>query len=198
MNKMRCLLWLVLLLLLAGCTTPPSRFYVLTPQPPAVQGAGHANLVVGVGPVRLVDYLERPQIVARNDANRLTVEEFDRWGGSLEANIGWVMAENLSRRIGSDAVVTFPWERAVLPSYQIAIDIRQFDSLAGGEVYLAAQWRIMGEDGRALLAIKRSDIREPFQGDGLEPLIAAQSRALARMSDEIAAAIDELYKVRRR
>ncbi len=192
MTQTRTALSLFALLLLLGCATPPSRFYVLTAQSQAGPEPPAADLTLGVGPVRLVPYLERPQIVARERGNRLKIEEFDRWGGTLEASVTWVMAENLSRSLGTDAVVTFPWERAVTPDYQVAIDVRQFDAAADGQVRLIAQWRILGDDGRRLYTIGRSDIREPLSGQGFESQVAAQSRALARMSDEIAAALREL------
>jgi len=82
MNYFKILLLLLIMLVLVGCsTTPPSRFYVLTPQATSNVDTKDFDLVVGVGPVRLVAYLERPQIVARESANQLKVEEFDRWGG---------------------------------------------------------------------------------------------------------------------
>lgn len=183
---------LLAITLLAGCTTtPPSRFYVLTPQASSAGASAHSDLVVGIGPVRLVAYLERPQIVARDSANQLRVEEFDRWGGTLETSIAWVMAENLSRALGTDAVVTFPWERAVIPKYQVAIDIRRFDPTPDNQVWLSAQWRILGDEGRALFAIEKSEMNEPVQGSGYAAQVAAQSRLLARLSDEIATRIGQ-------
>lgn len=193
MNRRSIRLLPLLMLLLAGCsTTPPSRFYVLTAQPAVEQKPATSSLVVGVGPVRLVAYLERPQIVAWESANQIKVEEFDRWGGTLEDNITWVMAENLSHALGSSAVVSFPWERAVLPEYQVAIDVRRFDPSSDNRVYLSAQWRILGDDGRELRAIENSTLNEPLEGSGFAAQAAAQSRALGRLSDAIAAKILEL------
>jgi uncharacterized lipoprotein YmbA len=178
---------------LAGCaTSTPSRFYLLTPGEAAPAGPALEDLVLGIGPVRLAAYLERPQIVARKSANRLKVEEFDRWGGTLEANITWVVAENLSRDLGTESVVTFPWERALVPGYQVTIDVRQFDLIRPDEVRLTALWRLLGPRGDKLHAIRKSDIREPVAGEGFEAQVAAQSRALARMSLEIAEAIRRL------
>ena len=187
MIPLRSAFWLVLSLILAGCTTQPSRFYLLTPGDVSPGGAVFEDLVLGVGPVRLAAYLERPQIVARNSANSLKVEEFDRWGGTLEANITWVVAENLSLDLGTESVVTFPWERALVPDYQVTIDVRQFDLARPGEVRLTALWRLLGSRGEVLHAIRKSDIRESLTGgEGFESQVAAQSRALARMSLEIA------------
>lgn len=197
MKQIKRMLLPLLVILLASCTTtPPSRFYVLTPQPASPINSKASNLVVGVGPVRLVAYLERPQIVARDSSNQLKVEEFDRWGGALEGNITWVMAENLSYVLGSDAVVTFPWERAVMPDYQVAIDIRRFDPANDNLLHLSAQWRILGDDGRALYAIAKSELSEPMENSSFAAQVAAQSRALARLSAVIATRIGALRSSR--
>ena len=75
MIRLCSVFWLMLSLTLAGCSTsPPSRFYLLTPGEAALEGPALKDLVLGVGPVRLAAYLERPQIVARKSVNRLKVE----------------------------------------------------------------------------------------------------------------------------
>ena len=181
------------LVLFAGCaSSPPSRFYVLTPEASGKQLANTSDLTLGVGPVRLVAYLERPQIVSRDSANQLRVEEFERWGGTLEGNITWVLAENLSRLLGTGAVVTYPWERVVETDYQIALDIRRFDPGSDGQVQLSVQWRVIGKDGGELYAIERSEFSEPVAGSGFAAQVAAQSRVLARLSEAIAARIGVL------
>jgi uncharacterized protein len=69
------------LLLLSSCAhTPPTRFYDLPPlpggetAPPA--SAVQRNLTIGVGPVTLPPYLDRPQIVTRASRVTLKMAEF--------------------------------------------------------------------------------------------------------------------------
>lgn len=198
MKNRRMGIWLLagvlVVLLAAGCgTTPPTRFYQLTPQaqlpPDADRQPVLSGLAIGVGPVRLADYLGRSQIVLRESMNKLQLVEFDRWGGPLEANIALVLAENLSRLLGTDSVITFPWQRAIVPEYQVAISVRQLDSTDGNQVDLIALWQILDDEGRSVLSINRTEISEPMADPGIEALVAAQSRALGRMSEEIAAVI---------
>ena len=70
-----CLCGLVMLVgaAAAGCaTSPPSRFYLLTPiaQEGSASGASTTDqrIAIGVGPVDLPDYLNRPQIVTRESS----------------------------------------------------------------------------------------------------------------------------------
>ena len=84
------------MLLLAACgTSEPSRLYTLSALPDRSEGAAVARAAtpaVGVGPVTLPQYLDRPQIVERTGPNRLEIAEFDRWAGDLKKNLEQVLA----------------------------------------------------------------------------------------------------------
>ncbi len=177
-------------LLFSACTStsPPSRFYVLTPVAQSVAQIA-TELTIGMGPVRLPAYLDRSQMISRTDANQLQMDEFERWAGGLSPNINDVMAENLSRMLGTDRVVTYPWARAVPVRYQVALDIRRFDVTEFSEVFLLAQWRLFAGDGKQLLEIKRTQFSQPINGSSFSARAAAQSEALAELSRQIALAI---------
>jgi len=80
---------LVLLALFLGAcgTTHNSRYYTLTPVPVGQDRKpdepGTVPVVLGIGPVTLPDYLDRPQIVLRTSQNELVFSEYSRWAGSL-------------------------------------------------------------------------------------------------------------------
>jgi len=172
---------------LTGCATPspPARFYRLTAE--AAPGpAMDEQPVIGVGPVILAGYLDRPQLVTPIASNQLRVDEFERWGGGLERNVAVVMAENLSRLLSIDGVVTQPWGSAVPIGFQVTIDLRRLDLGLDGQVHLVAQWRLFKGDGVKLLSIHRSSFSEPVAGTGYNARAAAESRALASLSQEIA------------
>ena len=63
------------LLALAGCAeTSPTTFYILSSLPPAADespATARNKLSLGVGPVTLPAYLNRPQVVSLASANRL-------------------------------------------------------------------------------------------------------------------------------
>jgi uncharacterized lipoprotein YmbA len=69
------------LLGLGACASTPSRFYLLNTLPASetvpATAAGRGP-VVGVGPITLPKYLDRPQLVTRASRNQLTLGEFDR------------------------------------------------------------------------------------------------------------------------
>ena len=128
-------------------------------------------------------------MVSQTDANQLQMDEFERWAGGLSPNINDVMAENLSRMLGTDKVVTHPWARAVPVQYQVVLDIRRFDVTQDNKVYLLAQWRLFMDDGKKLLEIKRTELVQPVNGDSYSARAAAQSIALAELASQIAESI---------
>jgi uncharacterized protein len=166
----------------------PTRFYVLT-APPANRPAGApAELAVGVGPVALPGYLDRQQIVTRSGGDEIELAEFDRWGEPLRSSVPRVLGEDLAARIPTERVVIFPWRGVRTVQYQVAVEILRFDGQPGGDALLRARWRLLDGTGREL-AIRTSAITEPTGAPGYAPLVAALSRALGALSEEIATAI---------
>jgi hypothetical protein len=182
-------------LVFVGCrsTPPPTGFYTLaavtkaetTGQTPAPKG----DLAVGIGPVQLPGYLDRPQIITRTAPDRLTLSEFNRWGGSLRQDFTRVLAENVAALLGTDRVLAHPWGDRLDPAYRVALDVQQFDGDLGGTVVLKATWIVTGREGKTPLSVRKSDIQEPVSGKDYDALVVAHSRAVAALSREIAGEI---------
>jgi uncharacterized lipoprotein YmbA len=184
-------------LLFVGCRSTPSPvFYTLTTlakgNPTAESPAPKGDLAVGIGPAQLPEYLNRPQIATRTAPDRLTLSEFNRWGGSLSRDFLRVLAENVAALLGTDRVLAYPWGDRLEPTYRVALDVQRFDGQLGETVLLKATWIVTGGEGKTPLAVRKSDIQEPVSGKDYDALVAAHSRALATLSREIA---DEIRKL---
>jgi uncharacterized lipoprotein YmbA len=177
-----------------GCArTEPSRFYTLSPLATSgtetgVEAAGE-GIAIGVGPIKIPEHLDRPQIVTRTSRNELNLAEFDRWAGSLVDEFSRVLAENLSILLSTDRVSIYPWRKSVPIEYQVVVDVTRFDGELGGNARLIARWTVFGGRDKKVHAMQSSRISEPSGGGGYEAMVAAQSRALANLSREIAGAI---------
>jgi uncharacterized lipoprotein YmbA len=174
-------------LLAAGCLggTAPTRFYVLAPvDGPAV--AGGPPLTVGIGPVAVAGYLDRPQIVTRPAADKIDLGEFDQWGEPLRDGISRVLAEDLSRQLPAAKISVFPWRGVDGVRYQVLVDVTRFDGPAAGDTSLEARWRILDALTTKELAAKTSRLTEPAGGSGYTMTVSAMSRALAALSRDIA------------
>jgi uncharacterized lipoprotein YmbA len=204
MNRMNSPFVLVaigtILLVLAGCvgSSAPTRFYVLNStlakSAETEASAGARCIAIGVGPVDMPDYLDRPEIVNRLSPNELHVAQFHQWAEPLGSNVNRVLAENLSRILCADAVVVFPWSGSTPVDYKVTVEVLHFDGKIGGNADLIAQWFIFAGDEGKTLATRKSSFSEP-SGDGdYEALVSAQSRIVEKLSVEIAEAIRNILK----
>ena len=182
------------LALLGGCGKSQSaRFYALSPmkEPPAAPETktGRSGIVIGIGPIRMADYLNQQDLVTRDSGNRLVMAEFDQWAGSFEDNFTNALAENIGFLVGAEQIYDRPWRQSMPIDYQIALNVIRFDGRLGEEGQLIVRWSVLGGDPKTLLGAKRSSIQEPTGGASYEDLVAAQSRALVTLSHEIAEVI---------
>lgn len=177
---------LTAIFLLAGCGSSSKSFYVLTADGPSPSGGGTG---IGVGPVSLAEYIDRPNLVIAEDANRLGIAEDHRWAGDLAASITRVTAANLGRRLKSGNVRTYPWRNDSEIRWQVTLDIRQFHGDSDGFAVIEAGWRAYSLPDRRLVTSRTFVDREPLGADGYQPLVAAQSKLLARLASDIAASL---------
>ena len=177
-----------------GCTRSQNpRFYTLTPmQPDEVTSKRESpaqNAVIGIGPVTMADYLDQSDLVTRTSDNQLLKAEYDRWAGSFKDDFINILAEDIGFLVPTERIYLYPWRGSVTIGYQVALEVIRCDGRLGEAAYLVARWRLFGGPEKVLLKMSRSSIREPVTGPDYAALVAAQSRAVAKLSQEIAAAI---------
>lgn len=176
-------LLLTSVVLLAACAAGSKSFYVLTADGPAPSGGG---LGIGVGPITLAEYIDRPNLVMAESANQLAVAENHRWAGDLSASVTRVTAANLGRQLNTGNVRSYPWQGDDGIRYQVTLDIRQFHGGADGYAVIETGWRAYSLPERKLKASRTFVDREPLAADGYQSLVAAQSRLLSRLAADIA------------
>lgn len=173
--------------LLSCCgSSPPARYYTLESTAQS-EGTPAGSYGVAVGPVSIPASVDRPQFVIQIAPNRVTLDEFDRWAAPLDENIARVVAGDLSVLLGSPRVTTSSRANSD-PTYQVTIDVQRFDSIPREAVIVEAFW-VVRTVATAAVRSGRTVAREPVQGKGLDTLAGAHSRALGKLSGDIAAAI---------
>jgi len=170
----------------AGCSTAPARFYSLASTATA-DSAPAANTSVMVGPVTIPASVDQPEFVVRVAANRFEVDEFNRWVSPLGDGIARAVAGDLVVLLGSPDVASAQLAN-FKPDYRDTIDVQRFDSIRGDAAVVEAVWTVRKTAGGETRS-GRTVAREPVQGQGFDALAAAHSRALTKMSGDIAAAI---------
>ncbi len=171
----------------ASCSaSPPARFYTLdsTATP---NGMPAARATVLVGPVAVPASVDRPEFVVRVAQNRVEVEEFNRWDAPLDDAIARAVAGDLSIQLGTANVTAAPLANFT-PDYLVTINVQRFESIWHQSALVEAVWSIRKTAGGDVRS-GRTVAREAVQGDSFDELAAAHSRALAKLSADIAAAI---------
>jgi uncharacterized protein len=180
-------------LIVGGCASQPSRFYLLSAVPntetASLEMSGQQGPTIGVGPVTLPRYVDRPQIVTRTSPYELKVAEFDRWAEALDTNFTRVLAENLSILLPTARVVMSPWPRAIPIDYQVTVDVTHFLSQVGGDSLLIADWTLFKGEGQDALTSGRSRFSASPGGQDYAAIVAAMSQTVASLSREIATAV---------
>ncbi len=190
--------FMAIFFILTGCRgiSPPVEFYTLTPMT-AMSGEVKTSvpagtLSVGIGPLEIPKIIDRPQIVNRTGLNRIHVDEFHRWAGSLHEDFLRVLTGNLAELLRTNRVAAYPWEDYFEPDYRIFMEVHRFDGNLGENVVLDITWTITGREARDVLLVRNSLLKAPVAGEEYEALVAAESSLLADLSKEIAREINLL------
>ncbi len=181
---------LALLLLLAGCApfsigsrnTQSFRYYVLS-GPTLSQIPPASGPRLGVVPITMPGYLNRPHIVTRDaDGVNMHVSDLDRWGEDLGIGISRVLCESLTAH-GKSAVSL---RTGVQVDYRLLLEVLRLDGTPGKTVILDALWSIQ-KQGKILYG-GHVLLEEPA-GDTMESMVRAESTLVCNLGGSIAAAM---------
>jgi uncharacterized lipoprotein YmbA len=140
---------------LSGCRSQSPRFYALTPiqedQVTPKRKSPARNAVIGIGPVKLADYLDQSMLVTRTSDNQAVKAQFDRWVGSFKDNFINVLSDNIGVLLSTERIYLYPWRVSVPIDYQVILDIVRCDGRLGEAVWLEVRWSIIGGPGNKLL-----------------------------------------------
>jgi uncharacterized protein len=185
-----------------GCFSPrpdPSKFFVLAPvgvaaNPIAPAGlTASSNPTIGIGPIKLPEYLDRDEVVTRVGPNRLELSDQDRWAEPLDNNFKQVIAQDLTQSLGTHSITFYPWPGTTRVDYQVRIDVYRFETDSSANAQLVAHWQVLDGSGKLLYA-NDSNLSEQAQPG--EPVAAALSRTVDGLARQIASAIQSLPRRR--
>jgi hypothetical protein len=194
---MRLALWL-LIASLAGCALGSARpdrstfFALAASEPDGAVPAGSWDAALGLGPVAIPGYLDRPQLVTRVGPNELKLAPVARWAEPLREGIGRALQQDLAAASGARQVALYPWPPTTHVDLAVAVDVLRFEPGARGDIELAARWSVRDTVHGRVLAVRESRLLEPLEGAGYGAEVAALSRALGQLAHEMAAALREV------
>lgn len=174
---------------LTACgTTKPSTFYVLDSNALPVESKtlkNADNIKIGIEPVFVPNYLNRPQIVIRDDDGvTLKMSEFNRWAEQIFDVFPRVLATSISETMKYPAAKQINLNRDLFP-YRLFVEVLRFDAAFGKEAVLDAWWTVMTRDGKMIRRV-RTTLTEPA-GDTFAAVVASEQKLIARLGAVIGA-----------
>ena len=181
---------LAALLALSGCTLlngphpDPTQFFVLDAVAPPSGTA--SDLAIGLGPVSLPSYLDRPEMARRVDENQIACDSFRRWAEPLSSDFNRTIAADLVQLLGPRRIELFPWLRTAKFDFVVVVSASRFETQPDGSVMLAVRWTLRDETDTNR-DVRVSTFTRPVAAP--EQTAAAMSQLVADLSQEIAQAI---------
>ena len=185
-----------------GCisipTSPTPRYYALTPMnenKAVVADSMSARLnamIIGIGPVKIPEYLNRPQIVTMNNEKMLQFAQFDRWGESLDIGLARLIREDIALILPSAKLTLYPWNPLMAVKYQVIVEIIQLNSQLDQNMFFDVQWTVLDLQNLKTVMIKKSTFRTAIVGHNYAGLVRTLSTACASLSNEIAKSLTKL------
>jgi uncharacterized lipoprotein YmbA len=177
-------------------SSPKVNFYTMSPVSRTPGSSVSNSLAVGVGPIRVPRYLDRPEWVERsgNSNSQLEVDGVRRWAGGFSSNVLSVLGENMAAKLQTDRVIVYPAQTAFPLDYRIAVDFHAFEVIGGDALELRASWVVRAGSGDRGPWTGHSVVRESVSGGGDDGFVAAHNKALAQLAETIASRIESLAK----
>ena len=180
---------LLLSVLIACSSSPPVRYYSLDPIDTQFQQDPDDAVMLGLGPIRMPDYLNRSQIVWRGESSEVMVDEFSHWSEPLATSLLRVVSADVDNLLQGVVVVVFPYGPFVRDQvdYRLIGDVHRFETDPSGRVTLEVQWGIADRDGSTIVPVRRNRYQAQAESAGnLDSVVAAMNNAVAQFSRDIA------------
>jgi hypothetical protein len=114
--------------------------------------------------------------------------EIHRWAEPLRSEVPRIIAADLALLLPQARVSSYPQNAGQDAEYRVQVDIQRFEMNAREGVALDALWSVRStKEGTP--KVGRSVVSEPAGAAGYDALVAAQSRALAVVSRDLAQAL---------
>ena len=170
-----------------------ARYFVLSPITTAPTSTPETKLpVVGVGLVKIPDYLFKNTMAVRKSTNEVSYLLMDIWAERLNLGIQRVLAANLSALVPAEIRLS-DW-RSTDVTVGVHVAIEQFDVSNRGEGVLVAWWRVVSPGGDQTLKSGqfRATLAGPAPYDDPQGATATLSKLAGQLSEQIAGAVKEV------
>jgi uncharacterized lipoprotein YmbA len=174
---------------LVACGSAPTHFYtLLPPAEPATAAAAPAAFAIAVEPIGVPAEVDQVQWLVRTGPGQMALLDNERWAAPLGDELRAAFAEELTHQLGARDVYKAA-NSTGLPVYRIQIDVRRFESAAGGYALIEADWSVARREGAAGASMQcHSRVSQPVE-PGYAALALGHQRAVAAIAARITLAV---------
>ncbi|WP_027795811.1 PqiC family protein [Paraburkholderia acidipaludis] len=173
---------------LAGCSSPPSQFYTLSPTGDAARTAPAANpaWLIELPPIDVPPQVAKAQFVVQTSDSQVKVLEERRWSSMPGDEIRRALSGDLTQQLGTIDVYGSPYPAGV-PVYRISVRVQRFESWPDSHALIDAVWSVRSLATQAVVTC-RSVIDEPV-APGYDALVDGHRRAVEVLSTAISSGV---------
>ena len=174
---------------LVACSSAPTHFYtLLPPAQPAAAAAAPAAFAIAVEPVGVPAEVDQVQWLVRTGPGQMALLDNERWAAPLGDELRAAFAEELTHQLGARDVYKAT-NSAGIPVYRIQIEVRRFESAAGGYALIEADWTVARREGASGLTMQcHSRVSQPVE-PGYAALALGHQHAVAAIAARITLAV---------
>lgn len=182
------------MLLVSSCSlgrkSAPSQFYVLDQKAEGIVEENLNDLRMGIGPIDIPGYIDRPQIVTKTESAELQLAEFERWAEPMGEMFTRTLAENIKAITDSQRIHSYPWLPNLEIDYRINAKVIKFENNAKGDALLAVHWQLINTNDKSIVKNIDSEFNAHAKDASYPARVAALNDALAQFAQEIVNHVD--------
>jgi uncharacterized lipoprotein YmbA len=171
---------------LAACrSSPPTRFFSLTPTDGQKITASGIGGPVHVAAVHIPESLDVQELIRESETGRVVVSNRNRWAAPLDEMLRELLTLDLARRLPPGSVV-LPDEPSPAGTRRIVLDVLHFAGDTTGKIVLTGGWSLLPPGSDVPLLTREVHLRDTTDPSDYANQVTAMSRLLGLLADEIA------------
>ena len=178
-------LYVMFCLLFACGSSPKVDNYILYAEPTnAIKALNDSSPKVFLKPLIFPDYLNRPQIVIRENQVKLEIQEFKRWAEPLKFSFLRVFKAAMQNQ--GVNVISNKQFRSENFDYQLSLEVISFEVSREQKVDLKVSWILLNSTNNKVIASAVEILAVEVVGEDFSSKIRAQAQVVERLGGLLA------------
>ena len=193
MRKKKFYLFCLSLALTACTQKQHTSFYLLKSIDPVNQitdpNPSHHQTIVLLKTIKFPDYLDRPQMVLRENDYQFKFSEYHRWAEPLQEDFTRVLIENIHTRAPKANLLDYTELRGKKATHHLWIEVLQMDISTNNQAVLKVRWDLLPTDSERLMKKQTREYSLKIKDKSHKSGVKAQSKLIALFADQVAESI---------